>query len=401
MHWAFQIFIATSFVLFCEGGFIPFKRFFSTDPDVGRNVTQIIANRGYPYEEHHVTTEDGFILAMQRIPRGRGEKENSVPKEVVFLQHGILADATNWVMDTPTKSLAYILADSGFDVWLGNIRGNDYSRRHVKYDPDQCKFWNWSWQEMAHYDLPAMINYALQVTGQEKLFYVGHSQGTLIAFNGFADNPALGNKIKAFFALAPIYTLNNSSEIAKGGAEIIYPLVKKLFPGLTFDLLPGRFLRALIKLGFCSNPLSERVCYDFMELVIGMDSDNVEKSRVPVYLAHFAEGTSFKDVVHFGQIIVNKKCQKFDYGEAGNKKHYNQATAPMCQVQNMPTPTLLFVGGDDGLGDPADVQALKPKISNLVHYEVIPGWNHLDFLYGIDASKILYPKIVSVMKSVH
>lgn len=26
----------------------------------------------------------------------------------------------------------------------------------------------------------------------------------------------------------------------------------------------------------------------------------------------------------FYQIIVNKKCQKFDYGEAGNKKHYNQ-----------------------------------------------------------------------------
>ena len=79
---------------------------------------------------------------------------------------------------------------------------------------------------MAAYDLPAMINYVLQVTGQEKVFYVGHSQGTLIAFNEFADNPALGNKIKAFFALAPIYTLNDSSEIAKGGAELIYPLVK-------------------------------------------------------------------------------------------------------------------------------------------------------------------------------
>lgn len=76
-----------------------------------------------------------------------------------------------------------------------------------------------------------------------------------------------------------------------------------------------------------------------------------------------------------------------------------QATAPLCQVHNMPTPTLLFVGSNDVLGDPADVEALKPKISNLLHYEVIPGWNHLDFLYGIDASKLLYPKIVSVMKS--
>ena len=94
---------------------------------------------------------------------------------------------------------------------------------HVKH---LFSFYFRSWQEMADIDLPAMINYALQVTGQEQLFYVGHSQGTLIAFTGFSDNPALGNKIKAFFALAPVYTLNNSTEIAKAGAEILYPLVK-------------------------------------------------------------------------------------------------------------------------------------------------------------------------------
>ena len=90
-----------------------------------------------------MTTKDGFILAMQRIPRGREESEITAPKQVVFLQHGILADATNWVMDSPTQSLAYILADQGFDVWLGNIRGNDYSKRHVKYHPYQWQFWNW------------------------------------------------------------------------------------------------------------------------------------------------------------------------------------------------------------------------------------------------------------------
>ena len=64
----------------------------------------------------------------------------------------------------------------------------------------------------------------------------------------------------------------------------------------------------------------------------------------------------------------------------------------------MPTPTLLFVGARDGLGDPGDNEALKPQIKNLVHYEVIPEWNHLDFLYGVDAHKLLYPRLVNIMK---
>ena len=106
--------------------------------------SEIIISRGYPVEEHHVTTEDGFILGLQRIPHGRDATEPRFSgKPVVFLQHGILEDATNWIMDWPSSSLAYILVDHGFDVWLGNIRGNDYSRRHVKYNPSQKEFWDW------------------------------------------------------------------------------------------------------------------------------------------------------------------------------------------------------------------------------------------------------------------
>lgn len=251
---------------------------------------------------------------------------------------------------------------------------------------------------MADYDLPAMINYALQVSGEKQLFYVGHSQGTMIAFNGFADNPNLGNKVKAFFALAPVYTLNGATKIAKGSAELLYPLVKKLDPNLTFDVFPGEFFESLVKLGLCANPLSEKVCYDLMELVVGMDSENIDQSRVPVYVAHFGEGTSFKNMVHFGQVIVNKKCQKFDYGPTGNKRRYNQTTAPLCHVQDMPTPTLMYVGEKDKLGDPVDNEALKPQIKNLLHYEIIKGWNHLDFLFGKDAHTLLYPKLVSTMK---
>ena len=38
-------------------------------------------------------------------------------------------------------SLGYILSDLGYDVWMGNARGNSYSRGHTTYDTDDSKFW--------------------------------------------------------------------------------------------------------------------------------------------------------------------------------------------------------------------------------------------------------------------
>lgn len=72
----------------------------------------------------------------------------------------------------------YILADAGYDVWLGNNRGNKYSRKHKILDPNKNaeKFWDFSWNEMGKYDLPAEIDYVLSNTGQDSLFYAGHSQ---------------------------------------------------------------------------------------------------------------------------------------------------------------------------------------------------------------------------------
>ena len=63
-----------------------------------------------------------------------------------------------------------------------NTRGNTYSRKHTHMDPDDKEdkqdFWSFGFNEGGTLDFPAIIDYVLNTTGQEDLFYVGHSMGT-------------------------------------------------------------------------------------------------------------------------------------------------------------------------------------------------------------------------------
>ena len=108
---------------------------------------------------------------------------------------------------------AFVAARSGYDVWLGNSRGNTYSLGNTELDPwkDGAKYWDFSWHEMGHFDLPATLDYMTTVTGVEKAAYVGHSQGTSQMFVGLADmEDYFKEKISVFVALAPVTMIPNT-----------------------------------------------------------------------------------------------------------------------------------------------------------------------------------------------
>lgn len=102
-----------------------------------------------------------------------------------------------------------MLSDLGYDVWMGNARGNRYSRSHLTLNPDgkrkeRKKFWQFSWHEIGNVDVPEMIDFVLSTTGYEKLHYIGHSQGTTSFFVMASERPEYNAKILSMHALAPI-----------------------------------------------------------------------------------------------------------------------------------------------------------------------------------------------------
>lgn len=70
---------------------------------------------------------------------------------------------------------------------------------------------------MVTYDLDAMIDYVLRHTHQQSLYYVGHSQGTLIMFAKLADDPRFHTKVHSAVPCVPVAYLAGE----KGGGAIL------------------------------------------------------------------------------------------------------------------------------------------------------------------------------------
>ncbi|XP_041117305.1 lysosomal acid lipase/cholesteryl ester hydrolase-like [Polyodon spathula] len=365
------------------------------DPEVNMNISQIISYWGYPAEEHEVVTEDGYILSVNRIPYGIKNKGSKELRPVAFLQHGLLAAGSNWITNLPNSSLAFILADAGYDVWIGNSRGNTWSTKHVTLSPDEDAYWAFSYDEMAKKDLPAVINFITKSTGQEQIYYVGHSQGTTIAFIAFSTMPELASKIKMFFALAPVATISFSTSPMKKLSIFPEFLAWELFGKKVF--FPQSSLIKWFATGFCSHEPLDVLCGNIFFVLCGFDEKNLNMTRTPVYTTHCPAGTSVKNMLHWRQMAHSGKLAAFDYGWKGNMAHYNQSTPPLYYVRDMKVPTALWSGGHDTLADPKDVAVLLTQIPKLVYHMAIPHWEHLDFIWGLDAPELMYNQIVKLM----
>ncbi|KAG0485769.1 hypothetical protein HPP92_009848 [Vanilla planifolia] len=355
---------------------------------------------GYKCEEFEVTTDDGYILGIQRIPQGRIEG-NGMKRQPILLQHGLLVDGIVWILNSPEQSLAFILADNGFDVWIANTRGTRPSRRHVSLSPSDKAYWAWSWDELVTHDLPTTINLVSKYTGQ-KLHYVGHSLGTLIALASFSER-RLEDKLKSAALLCPVAYLDHmQTPLGILGAKVFLGEILSDGLGIAEFNPNNKKVSSFLSMLCNSNPSVN--CYDLLSSFTG-NNCCLNASSIEVFLKYEPQPTSIKTMIHLSQTFRDGVLTKYDYGnEEMNTERYGQGTPPAYNLSNIPNgfPLYLIHGGRDLLSDVQDVKHLlddlkfHDKKQLNVHY--VQNYAHADFVIGVSAKQMVYESMIAFLR---
>ena len=88
------------------------------------------------------------------------------PKPPVLFVHGLVDSADTFIMHNASVAPAFVVARTGYDVWLANSRGNKYCLKHTNPNISKEKFWDFTFEEMGEKDLPPIIDYILNTTRQ-------------------------------------------------------------------------------------------------------------------------------------------------------------------------------------------------------------------------------------------
>lgn len=72
-----------------------------------------------------------------------------------------------------------------------------------------------------------------------------------------------------------------------------------------------------------------------------------------------------------------------------------QATPPLYDATAMHVPVALYWAQNDWLADPTDVRMLLKLLPNQLYNKYIPHWDHLDFIWGLDAATVVYDDVIA------
>lgn len=389
------------------------------------NTPDLIRYHGYRCEEHIVMTADGYYLVLHRIlPRlydaagSEGDSEdmsrqrqrqftsgslqnilpspepsvaNTANEQVsagppVLMLHGAMLSSETWVCQRVSrKNLALQLVDQGYDVWLGNRRGNKYSQKHVTLKPYEERFWDFSMDETILHDVPAQVEHVLGLSAHKTVSIVGFSQGTAEAFAALSISRKFAKRVNSVVALS-------ATAKPRGLTNSLIKSMIHWTPELMF-LMFGR--KSMLKVFFFwQSVLSPRAMVWLLDLAMWIlfnwRSKNIKARDKPLIYRHLFSQTSVKQIVHWFQIMRAARFQMFEDVGPGCGH-----IVPEYPLDNVRVPIAVFCGMKDTLVDFAYLS------SNLRTADIrrIPGYEHMDTLWAHDADTKVYTHVLDFMRA--
>lgn len=397
---------------------------------------------GLELETFDVQTEDGFIIELWHVydPHARANRseERQYP---VLLIHGLLQSAGAFCCNDD-DSLAFFLAKSGFDVWLGNNRCG-FVPKHTLLQYGDARMWCWNIRQMGVLDLPALIDHILSKTAFPKLALIAHSQGTTQTFVALAkeQRPDMGEKISVFCALAPaVYAGPLIDKLYFKVMRAISPAVFRLIFGIhafipfmmfCHTVIPGKLYSLLGYNVFSSlfnwsdtrweQDLRDRM-FQFAPVYVSAESmrwwlgrECFAKQRC--ILATREEGRLEDKEDEEDDAVIRKAYVDREPHVTARRKLRRNLTSFHCQTvghqhhdstrgkyawydKRFP-PLALWVAGNDDLVDGRRLlrrfdRGREPHV-RVVHKKIIEGYEHLDVIWAMDAIEKVAKEIREVI----
>ena len=358
-----------------------------------------IAKLNLNLEEATVTTDDRYVNSLWRLTSKNQSNRNG---KSVILQHGLLDGAFSFLI-LAEDSLPKKLCEEGYTVYLPYIRGTQFSRSHLDYDSTlTSKYWDFSFDHMAQYDVPANIKYVKNRDGVEKVYYIGHSQGTLTFFLAYMNNPEfMEQNVAKFVSLGTVPNVNNAPHF----------LIKLFEKSKILNLIPVKnFLTFPKEVGqvfvpFCTSK-AKVLCNKILSLAFSgtHETGRIDYERLGknIYL-YEPGGTSLQNMKHWIQIYKAKRVQKYDYGNAiENLAHYGQITPPVYDLKKMKgysIPSIMTISDADPFANPQDTLDFIDNIENknVVNVLSLTNYNHIDYFWADSAITEIFPKVLNFL----
>ncbi|XP_055907827.1 lipase 3-like [Eupeodes corollae] len=369
----------------------------------------LVKEHGYPFEKHTVVTEDDYILELHRIPYSAraNSSSSSGPRQVAFMMHGLGVSSSDWIILGPNYSLAYALSDAGFDIWMGNARGNTYSMKNTKLSSKSSEFWNFSWHEISVIDLPAMINYVLEFTGEKQVRYFAHSEGTTNYLVLNSMKPEWNDRFKSAHLMAPVGFISHSTNIflAIGSPIAGQPNPIREILG-SFKFKPSKEIALVLKELTCNFSLPEQfqvLCGNTLFSLTEFNEDSANEEYISDIMATTPSSLSINQYLHYIQEYRSGYFRQFDYGSIRNLVEYGAADPPEYNLTNVKGPVFIYFGEADKYVTRPDLDRLIENLPNstLAGLYAVPRGNfdHLAFLYAKDVKKV-NDKVLEDAKSI-